>query len=637
MSDTSTMRPPELVKSNSISSIDSAGDMNLAMKGLLHKKRNGFAKLNLLGKTWEYRFFMLSVDGILSYYEMGTSPLPSSLNDTDDQKARGSINLKERKFTLISEPLLDSAPTAFALEIDIEGEENWCMCADAENDYKMWCLEIENFVKHPAVGTVSTPNRKRSIFNFGSDPKKTTNDNLEHEDDYHQQTGASKNGNMNPNTNSYQSNTNNSRTNGTNGNSQSNNNNNNPNPSPSRKLGASRRLSSSKGGAKGKGSSGLKLNKKASASYLNEMLNTELLLTIAIFNTCMYFSFLYYTNPPSLPQSMKLPFMDDLIPSILIPITNMISESILSIILIALSYGFGVPTNFFTSARMLSVIYFVTGNVVVIMTLLLRGRRAEKEKHEKEKAEVEKSQVMVTAALGVAPTPRPSIKAAALGGVNLGKEVPKTSGSAKNSIAVKASITGGSGGGVGIVPQEPVSTLDEEEEAGLPMIDGKPIAGSTLEEVTEPQRLAPEHTWSKIDHSDFNVRIGPNYSYHKKKAPSPPALYDAFAVDVFCSHTRMDHATPKFHLPDEYTSIDTHDPYVPPIMVVQIQIPAEEPPLFVTVDDGPGWCIMMYFKISDQTREELKDISTASPAVKLWVSVPSSSLTSYSYYIYIKT
>lgn len=46
-------------------------------------------------------------------------------------------------------------------------------------------------------------------------------------------------------------------------------------------------------------------------------------------------------------------------------------------------------------------------------------------------------------------------------------------------------------------------------------------------------RLAPAHSWAKADHRQFNVRVGPNYDRYKKKAPSGPPLFEAFAVDVF--------------------------------------------------------------------------------------------------------
>ena len=54
-------------------------------------------------------------------------------------------------------------------------------------------------------------------------------------------------------------------------------------------------------------------------------------------------------------------------------------------------------------------------------------------------------------------------------------------------------------------------------------------------------------------------------------------------------------------------------------MVVQLQIPSEPPGMFSTAEDGPGWALVMYFMITEQTRSEVVNLGTASPAVKLWV------------------
>lgn len=144
------------------------------------------------------------------------------------------------------------------------------------------------------------------------------------------------------------------------------------------------------------------------------------------------------------------------------------------------------------------------------------------------------------------------------------------------------------------------------------------MTGSTYPEVKTDFRTAPPHTWTKIDSSFFNVRIGPDYNRNKKKAPSGAPIYEPFAVDIFCAKTRVDHAASRFQLPDT-TSIDSSLPgHIPAIMVVQMQIPSEPPAMFSFAEDGPGWALLMYFMITEETRKQLLDMSTASPAVKLW-------------------
>jgi hypothetical protein len=59
--------------------------------------------------------------------------------------------------------------------------------------------------------------------------------------------------------------------------------------------------------------------------------------------------------------------------------------------------------------------------------------------------------------------------------------------------------------------------------------------------------------------------------------------------------------------------------HVPPIFVIQIQIPSDPPAsFFVNVEDGPGWAILMYYRISEAACIEMKNMSTASPAVQLF-------------------
>jgi hypothetical protein len=80
----------------------------------------------------------------------------------------------------------------------------------------------------------------------------------------------------------------------------------------------------------------------------------------------------------------------------------------------------------------------------------------------------------------------------------------------------------------------------------------------------------------------------------------------------------MDHVAQKFQLPDTSHIVTNHS-HVPPIMIVQIQIPSEPPKsMFSSSDNGPGWALVMYFRITEDTCNQLKDLENASPAVKLW-------------------
>ena len=68
----------------------------------------------------------------------------------------------------------------------------------------------------------------------------------------------------------------------------------------------------------------------------------------------------------------------------------------------------------------------------------------------------------------------------------------------------------------------------------------------------------------------------------------------------------MDHCCPRFQLLDPNTDavplaqLKTHHAYVPPVFVIQIQIPSDPPSgFFTSADDGPGWAIVMYYRITE--------------------------------------
>lgn len=157
---------------------------------------------------------------------------------------------------------------------------------------------------------------------------------------------------------------------------------------------------------------------------------------------------------------------------------------------------------------------------------------------------------------------------------------------------------------------------------------------------TVPESLynnVTDHSWSKYESNRFNLRIGPSYSTRKRKAPSMVALYEPYAMDIIrcgvieqikrlltdiysklCrTRTKLADVARYFTLPDT-SHIQTHHSYVQPIFVVNLQLSSESPSLFSSDDDGPGYSIIMYFQITQDTCDQLKDLRNASPAVKLF-------------------
>jgi hypothetical protein len=57
--------------------------------------------------------------------------------------------------------------------------------------------------------------------------------------------------------------------------------------------------------------------------------------------------------------------------------------------------------------------------------------------------------------------------------------------------------------------------------------------------------------------------------------------------------------------------------HVPPLFIVNCQLPSEAPSMMNPKDDGPGYNVVFYYALTAQTAEELKDLTKASPAVRL--------------------
>ena len=78
------------------------------------------------------------------------------------------------------------------------------------------------------------------------------------------------------------------------------------------------------------------------------------------------------------------------------------------------------------------------------------------------------------------------------------------------------------------------------------------------------------------------------------------ATFALIEGDPRSTKSRKDHVCRRIELPEELLRVDTGHEFVPPIFVVQVQIPSDPPPsLFSTVEDGPGWAMVMYLKITE--------------------------------------
>jgi hypothetical protein len=161
------------------------------------------------------------------------------------------------------------------------------------------------------------------------------------------------------------------------------------------------------------------------------------------------------------------------------------------------------------------------------------------------------------------------------------------------------------------------------------MASTKFAAGSTMK-----MDGTDAHSWFQQDASTFSMRKGPNYTKTGEKAPSAKSMYDLVGVDFVKTPTRIDNFGSKVHIPDEWTNIDTHQPGVPPLFIINAQLPSDfTTSFFKEVTDGDGWSLVFYYKITIETADALKSLPTAPPAVQLFAKYcadapPSTSLAS---------
>ncbi|XP_042496805.1 uncharacterized protein LOC122075728 [Macadamia integrifolia] len=130
------------------------------------------------------------------------------------------------------------------------------------------------------------------------------------------------------------------------------------------------------------------------------------------------------------------------------------------------------------------------------------------------------------------------------------------------------------------------------------MLLQRPIAGSQVPFCSVEQKLLD--SWSHVDPCTFKVR-GENYLRDKKKELAPNyAAYYPFGVDVFLSPRKVDHIARFVELPTVNSSGK-----LPPILVVNIQIPLYPATIFQSETDGEGMSIVLYFRLSDSYAKEL--------------------------------
>lgn len=161
------------------------------------------------------------------------------------------------------------------------------------------------------------------------------------------------------------------------------------------------------------------------------------------------------------------------------------------------------------------------------------------------------------------------------------------------------------------------ASVEEVKAAGY---STKFISSSPSESTKSSPELTNSNLWSQCPSESFSLRVGPKYSSNKKKAPSSPSLMNLVAVDIVNASSKIDGFGHKVHIPDELKECERKLPKGIPIMfIVNCQVPSEfRTALFTEITDGPGWSIVFYYRLSDETIEHLQNLETAPPPVKLF-------------------
>jgi len=126
-------------------------------------------------------------------------------------------------------------------------------------------------------------------------------------------------------------------------------------------------------------------------------------------------------------------------------------------------------------------------------------------------------------------------------------------------------------------------------------------------------------SWMPVPGSTFNLRVGPNYSYNKKKAPSGSSLYEVVACRAFKSSQRTPLTTMVDNMPLPYEELfpdgcvpDIFDERIPHFIILVFELPYKSPNILYPKTDGKGGEIIFYLRPTKRFLEESNALAVKS-------------------------
>jgi len=124
-------------------------------------------------------------------------------------------------------------------------------------------------------------------------------------------------------------------------------------------------------------------------------------------------------------------------------------------------------------------------------------------------------------------------------------------------------------------------------------------------------------TWSNGYGSSFKVRQGPNYVKTRKKAPSAESIYEIFAFDCWKTEKfKITNVAQFYEIPSR--PVVSEKFYLPPVLIINVLVPAYDPPLFgYEMNDGEGWSMVIFAELTQSSKNQLVK-GSLTPGMKLF-------------------